>query len=261
MCLSGSMYVKWRNFICIKSTLYTAFTLDLVSAWKEFMARKLCSGETVDIYRIELWRLTVLFEGMSEKGLTCAFIAGMPESVEELLWASSQVDNMDISKVLAEAQAILKKGPMTVEQTVAAQPSQCQIKETHRLPATNVMSPITWSETASFGISSYRKRWETKILVLCYKKKTINGMRLWRQFFPKSPVNKVLPKVSVHIDRKKRKLLVDTALKPWCASFAVRCGKEKRFLCWEFSDMLWNEYGPNWYWQWALICCTNSGCR
>ena len=38
----------------------------------------------------------------SEKGLTSAFIAGMSESVEELLRALTQVDDMDISKVLAE---------------------------------------------------------------------------------------------------------------------------------------------------------------
>ena len=58
---------------------------------------------------------------MSEKGLTCAFIAEMPKSVEELLWASSQVDNMDISEV--RAWVILKMSPMTVEQAAVAQPS------------------------------------------------------------------------------------------------------------------------------------------
>ena len=42
-------------------------------------------SETVDIYLAKLRRLAVLFGGMSEKGLMCAFIAGIPESVEELL--------------------------------------------------------------------------------------------------------------------------------------------------------------------------------
>ena len=109
MHLSGGVYAvyqqlsedKRRNFACIKSALYTAFALDSVSAWKEFMARKLRPEETVDVYLDELRRVSVLFGGMSENGLTCAFIAGMLKSIEELLRASSQVDNMDISEVLA----------------------------------------------------------------------------------------------------------------------------------------------------------------
>ena len=71
------------------------------------MVHKLRPEETVDVYLAELPRLSVLFGGMSEKGLTCAFIVGMPKSVEELLRASPQVDNMDISVVLARARAIL----------------------------------------------------------------------------------------------------------------------------------------------------------
>ena len=77
------------------------------------MAHKLRPEETVDVYLAELWKLSVLFGGMSEKGPTCAFMAGMPKSIEELLQASSQVDNMDISEVLAWAWAILKRGSMT----------------------------------------------------------------------------------------------------------------------------------------------------
>ena len=95
MHFSGGMYVvyqqlsedKRRDFAYIKSTLYTAFAL--VSAWKEFMVRKLHPEETVDVYLAELRRFFVLFVGMSEKGLTCAFIVRMPKSVEELLQASS----------------------------------------------------------------------------------------------------------------------------------------------------------------------------
>ena len=121
---------KRRDFTCIKSAWYnTAFALDSVSTWKELIARKLRPEETVDVYLAKLWRLSVLLGGMSEKGLTCAFIARMPKSIEELLWASSQVDNMDISEVLARAQAIL----MTVEQAAAVQPLQHQTKETNLL--------------------------------------------------------------------------------------------------------------------------------
>ena len=109
MCLSEGGYAvyqqfsedKRRDFNCIKSTLYTTFALDSVSAWKEFLARKLRPEEAVDVYLAELRRLPVLFGEMSEKGLTCAFIAGMPKSDEELLQALYQVGNMDILEVLA----------------------------------------------------------------------------------------------------------------------------------------------------------------
>ena len=93
MCLSGGAYAvyqllskdKRRDFACIKSASYMAHALDLVCIWKKFMAQKLCPGETVDVYLAELWKLSVLFGEMSEKGLMCAFIAGMPKSVKELL--------------------------------------------------------------------------------------------------------------------------------------------------------------------------------
>ena len=106
---------KRRDFACIKSILDMAFALDSVSAWKTLMARKLCLEETVDVYLAELRRHSVLFGGISEKGLMCVYIAGMSKSVEELLQTSSQVDNMDISEVLARAWAILKTGPTTAE--------------------------------------------------------------------------------------------------------------------------------------------------
>ena len=109
MRLSGGAYAvyqqlskdKRRDFACIKSALYTVFALDSVSAWKKFMVCKLHPEETVDIYLAELRRLSVLFGGMLEKGLICAFIAGMCKRVEELFRASSQMDNMDILEVLA----------------------------------------------------------------------------------------------------------------------------------------------------------------
>ena len=49
------------------------------------MACKLHLEETVDVYLAKLRRLSLLFGGMLEKGLTCAFIVGMSKTVEELL--------------------------------------------------------------------------------------------------------------------------------------------------------------------------------
>ena len=166
--------------------MYTAFALDWVSTWKEFNARKLRLGETVDVYLVKPWRLAVLFGGMSEKGLTCAFFAGMPESVEELLGASSQVDDMDILKVLAWAWPMLKKGSMTVEQAAAAQRSQCQTKE-NDTPTTcyKCDGPNHLAQDCLLRHKPIQKGGaKTKIPVLCYKCKK------WVHIAQKCPGNK-----------------------------------------------------------------------
>ena len=182
MYLSGGAYAvyqqlsedKRRDFVCTKSALYTAIALDSVSAWKDFMACKLRLEETVDVYLAELRRLSVLFGGMSEKGLMCAFIAGTPKSVEELLWTSSEVDNMDILEVLARARSILKTGPMTMEQAAAAQPSQCQTKETDAPKiCCKCDGPNHLARDYLFRHKPIQKAGTTpKIPVLCYKCKT-----------------------------------------------------------------------------------------
>jgi len=138
MRLSGGAYAVYQqlseekksDFTCIKTVLYTAFALDAVTAWKQFVARRLRPGETVDVFLAELRKLSVLVGGMTDRSLMCAFIAGLPEHAEDLLRATFQLDDMDISQVLARARAILKKCPTDMEQVaVAAQPSRCQTKE------------------------------------------------------------------------------------------------------------------------------------
>ena len=47
--------------------------------------------EMVNIFLAELHRLAVLFRSMSEEGLQCAFIAGLPEQAEQLISTSSQM--------------------------------------------------------------------------------------------------------------------------------------------------------------------------
>ena len=185
---------KRRDFACIKSVLNTAFASDSVSAWKEFMARKLHPEETVDVYLVELRRLSVPFGGISEKGLTCAFIVGIPRSVEELLRPSSQVDNMVISEVLARA--ILKTGLMTVEQAAAARPSQCQTKETtsYKYDGPNHLARycLLWHKPIQ------KVGTTPKIPVLCNRckkrrtqprsvRETNKGTKLRRQFFSPNP--------------------------------------------------------------------------
>ena len=75
--LSGGAYTvyqqlseeKHTNFSCMKKVLYTAFALDPFTAWKHFAAQHLRLGEMVNVFLAELYRLVVLFRGMSEEGL------------------------------------------------------------------------------------------------------------------------------------------------------------------------------------------------
>ena len=202
---------------------------------------------------------------MSEKGLLCAFIAGMPKSIEELLWALFQVDNMEILKV--QAWAILKTGPMTMEQAAAAQPSQCQTKETDS-PITSYKCRLRHKPIQKVGTTP-------KIPVPCYRykkartyspgvsRKWIRRQKIGTSFFTESPVNGALSMVSVHINGKKRTALVDTGYtqtlvcKLCCQTwerkvFVLTVGRSLLICC--------GVCGLNWYWQWAPSRCTNSGC-
>ena len=83
----------------------------------------------VDVFLAELRNLTTHFGGMTERGLVCAFIAGLPEHAENLLQATTRVDDLPISEILARARAILKDSLTGTESaTAAAQLPGCQEK-------------------------------------------------------------------------------------------------------------------------------------
>ena len=73
----------------IKKALLAAFAVDPYVAYEQFIGRKLQVGESPDVFLAELRRLASLFGGMPEKGLACAFVAGLLESVQQLLRVSS----------------------------------------------------------------------------------------------------------------------------------------------------------------------------
>ena len=110
---------KRADFACIKDALYTAFALSPVKVYKHFTARRLRPGETVDVYLAELCKLATQFGGMTERGLVCAFIAGLLEYVENLLQATTWVDDLPISEILAHARAILKDSLTGTESAAA----------------------------------------------------------------------------------------------------------------------------------------------
>jgi len=104
-----------RDFGRIKQALQTAFAADSFSAYEQFFARKLQPGETVDVFMAELRKFTVPLGGLSDKMLSCAFVAGLPAAVRQLLSASCRMDTLTVEQLLTRARAI-----MSEESNVAA---------------------------------------------------------------------------------------------------------------------------------------------
>lgn len=91
----------------IKKALCAAFAHDSFVAYEKFTSRKLLPSETVDVFLAELRRLSALFGGISERGLTCAFIAGLPQTVQQSLRTGCRVESMRLDELLVRARAAL----------------------------------------------------------------------------------------------------------------------------------------------------------
>uniref|UniRef100_A0A5S6QP14 CCHC-type domain-containing protein n=1 Tax=Trichuris muris TaxID=70415 RepID=A0A5S6QP14_TRIMR len=91
----------------VKKALLTSFAMDPFAAYEAFVARRLRAGETPDVFLAELRRLAYLFGGMAESALLCAFVAGLPESVRQLLRAGTRLEDLNLCQVLARARAVL----------------------------------------------------------------------------------------------------------------------------------------------------------
>ena len=64
-------------------------------------------GESCDVYLAELRRLGVLFGGVSDKTLMCAFVAGLPDNVRQVLRAVTRLESMNVQEVLIRARAVM----------------------------------------------------------------------------------------------------------------------------------------------------------
>ncbi|KAF0288401.1 hypothetical protein FJT64_013183 [Amphibalanus amphitrite] len=91
----------------VKSALKRAFALDKFSAYERFAERRLRPGESVDIFLAELEQLASLFGGMTEEGISCAFVTGLPDSVRQVLKAGARVDSLPLRELADRARAIL----------------------------------------------------------------------------------------------------------------------------------------------------------
>ena len=91
----------------IKRALLAAFAADSFVAFEQFMARKLSDGEMPDVFLADLRRLASLFGGLPEKALTCAFVAGMPEDVRQILRAGSRMEDLTLPQILERSRAVM----------------------------------------------------------------------------------------------------------------------------------------------------------
>ena len=76
----------------ITKALRIGFAVDSFTAYEQFVGRRLQHGETVDVFLAELRRLAVPFGELSDKMLACAFVAGLPDTVKQLLRAGSRME-------------------------------------------------------------------------------------------------------------------------------------------------------------------------
>ena len=91
----------------ITTALRTAFAVDSFTAYEQFVGRRLQPGETVDVFLAELRTLAVPFGGLSDNMLSCAFVAGLPDTVKQLLRAGSRMDKLPLAHILTRARAVL----------------------------------------------------------------------------------------------------------------------------------------------------------
>ena len=80
----------------------------MFTAYEQFVGRRLQPGQMVDLCVLaELRRLPVPFGGLSDKMLACAFVAGLPDTVKQLLRAGSRMDELPLARILTRARAVL----------------------------------------------------------------------------------------------------------------------------------------------------------
>lgn len=96
-----------EDFKTVKNALISAFSIDAYVSYEQFISRRLKPDESVDVYLADLRNLANLFGGIPDKALTCAFVAGLPDSVRRLLRASSRIETFTLEEVLARARAVM----------------------------------------------------------------------------------------------------------------------------------------------------------
>lgn len=113
--LSGGAFAVWSQMPAarrgsleeVEKTLYAAFAMDSFAAYDAFRCRRLRGGESADVFLSDLRRLAVLFGGVPDSALLCAFVSGLPGSVRQAIRAGSRAESLNLDDVLTRARAVL----------------------------------------------------------------------------------------------------------------------------------------------------------
>uniref|UniRef100_A0A5S6R0A2 Integrase catalytic domain-containing protein n=1 Tax=Trichuris muris TaxID=70415 RepID=A0A5S6R0A2_TRIMR len=218
-----------RNAAKVKAALRAAFEVDSFVAYERFVSRKLGPNELPDAFLADLRRLAALFGGVSEKALACAFVAGLPGSVRQLLRVGSRLEDLSLGDIVNRARAVLKDDfPVSLSDTClgAAEPRR---RQGQRMP--DSASESEWKcsteceqpSERTTGPPSRRSRGRR-----CRKP----GKRLWggglgANLLPHSMLTKALPSVRLRIDGTPRNVLVDTGCSK-CVAHVESCKRWTR---------------------------------
>lgn len=126
--LTGGAFAVWAqlpaadrtSLEAVKKALYAAFALDEYAAYDAFSNRRLQPAESADVYLADLRRLAELFGGVPDRALACAFVAGLPEAVRQLIRAGSRAESLDLVNVVARARAVLSDDRVAAAAAAAA---------------------------------------------------------------------------------------------------------------------------------------------
>ena len=110
----------------IKRALLSAFAQDSFVAYEQFVSRRLKPDEAADVYLADLRRLAALFGGVSDTALACAFVAGLPESVRQILRAGSRMEALSLEQLLTRARSIMADEACSVAAVAMRAGSQVQ---------------------------------------------------------------------------------------------------------------------------------------
>ena len=93
----------------VKAALLAVFAVDPYVAYEQFIGRMLHLGESPDVYLEELRCLASLFGVMTDKALACAFVAGLPEGVPQLLRVGLCMEALDLDQILSRARTVIRE--------------------------------------------------------------------------------------------------------------------------------------------------------
>ena len=93
--LAGGAFVVWSQMPAtsrgsleeVQKTLFAAFAMDDFAAYDAFCCRRLRDGESPDVFMSDLRHLAVLFGGVPDRALLCAFVSWLPESARQVIRA------------------------------------------------------------------------------------------------------------------------------------------------------------------------------